>query len=45
MIAGLRVLVVFSFSLSRVRTVLEFVLRAEKAVFAAGNIVMFPSPA
>lgn len=41
-LAGLGLLLVFSFSLSWVWTTLGVVMRAENAVFNAGNMVMFP---
>lgn len=40
--AGLGLLLVFSFSLSWIWTVVGIVMRSENAVFAAGNMVMFP---
>lgn len=41
-IAGVGILLVFSFSLSWVWTTAGIVLRSENAVFAVGNMVMFP---
>jgi ABC-2 type transport system permease protein len=41
-LAGLGLLLVFSFSLSWVWTVVGIVMRSENAVFATGNMVMFP---
>jgi ABC-2 type transport system permease protein len=41
-IAGLGILLVFSFSLSWVWTTAGIVLRSENAVFAVGNMIMFP---
>jgi ABC-2 type transport system permease protein len=41
-VMALALLLVFSFSLSWVWTVVGIVMRSENAVFAAGNMVMFP---
>jgi ABC-2 type transport system permease protein len=41
-VAGLAVVLVFSFSLSWVWMALGVILRAENAVFTVGNMVMFP---
>lgn len=41
-VAGLGLLLVFSFSLSWVWTTLGTVMRAENAVFNTGNMIMFP---
>jgi ABC-2 type transport system permease protein len=41
-LAGMGLLLVFSFSLSWVWTTLGVIMRSENAVFATGNMVMFP---
>lgn len=42
LLAGIGILLVFSFSLSWIWTTVGLVLRSENAVFSVGNMVMFP---